>query len=71
MVCDSFSLNACELLSNCFVKKILSDVYIGLAGPYQYFSWYGPGHTGHTASAALVINPKIRSNILIPPIAPK
>jgi len=43
---------ACNLLSNCFVKKLLSGVcaYIGLARPYQYFGWYGPGHT---ASAAL------------------
>jgi len=55
MLCDSFALTACNLLSNGFVKKLLSDAcaYIGLARPYQYFGWYGPGHTGHTASAAL------------------
>jgi len=53
MLCDYFS--ACKLLSNCFVKKTLSDAYIGLAGPYQYFGWYGPGHT---ASAALVPYPR-------------
>jgi len=47
VLCDSFSLNACKLLS-----KLLSDAYSGLARPYQYFGWYGPGHTGHTASAA-------------------
>jgi len=51
MLHNSFS--ACKLLSNCFVKKLLSGAYIDLAGPYQYFGWYGPGHTGHTASAAL------------------
>jgi len=53
MLCDSFSINACNLLSNYFVKKILSNAYNGLAGPYQYFGWYDPGRTGHTASAAL------------------
>jgi len=33
MLCESFSLTACDLLSNCFVKKILSDAcaYLGLA----------------------------------------
>jgi len=33
MIFDSFSLNACNLLSNCFVEKLLSDAYIGLAIP--------------------------------------
>jgi len=45
MLCDSFLHNAGKLLSNCFVKKLLSDAYIGLAWSYQYFAWYGPGHT--------------------------
>ena len=49
MLCDSFSLNACKLLS-----KLRSDAYSGLARPCQYFRWYGPGHTDYTASAALV-----------------
>jgi len=50
MLCEYFSLNACN-----FALKLLSDAYIGLVGPYQYFGWYGPGHTGHTGSAALVM----------------
>jgi len=35
MLCHSISLNLCDFLSNCFVKKLLSDVYIGLSGPYR------------------------------------
>jgi len=66
MLCDFFS--ACKLLSNCFVKKILSDAYIGLVGPYQYFGWYGPGLTGHTASAALGGQGIVPS--FIPPLRP-
>jgi len=52
-LCDSFSFNACKLLSNCFIKKLLSDAssdaYIGLI-LVQYFAWYGPGHTGHAGT---------------------
>jgi len=39
---------ALKLHVNCFQ----TDAHIGLAGPYQYFGWCGPGHT---ASAALAV----------------
>jgi len=46
------------LYLSCFPTVLLKYyfrmlIYIGLARPYQYFGWYGPDHTGHTASAAL------------------
>jgi len=42
MVFDSFSLNACNLFSNCFVDKLLSNAYVGLAGPYRPYCFRRP-----------------------------